>query len=194
MPWEEDDQKTIYRVVVNDEEQYSIWPAGHDVPLGWREVGKSGLKQECLEHIEQVWTDMRPLSLRKRMAETQAQPAPADSAVLPPDNLVDRLSEPENAVAIRLRGEDRVERLKESIDSGYVLITFVNTRGGTEVGVRLDKERCDLTRADFAEGAGTMHLVGSLRLNGVPVECVADIAIETLEGVGRLERTESRLA
>jgi uncharacterized protein YbdZ (MbtH family) len=188
MPWEEEDQKTNYRVVVNDEEQYSIWPDRREIPLGWREEGKSGLKQDCLEYIEHVWTDMRPLSLRKRIAEMQPQPAPADSPELPPDDLVDRLSERETAVVIQLRGEDRVERLKESVDNDYVLITFVNTKGGTELGVRLDKERCDLTRADFANRAGTMRLVGTLRLNGLPVECVAEIAIETLEGVGRLER------
>lgn len=57
----------IYKVVVNHEEQYSIWPAYRDVPAGWREVGKSGPKDECLAHIKEVWTDMRPLSLRKKM-------------------------------------------------------------------------------------------------------------------------------
>jgi MbtH protein len=56
---------TIYMVVVNHEEQYSIWPAGREIPLGWRDAGKA----ECLAYIEEVWTDMRPLSLRKKMAE-----------------------------------------------------------------------------------------------------------------------------
>jgi MbtH protein len=54
-----------YRVVVNDEGQYSIWLANRDLPPGWREEGKRGSREECLAHIEQVWTDMRPLSLRK---------------------------------------------------------------------------------------------------------------------------------
>lgn len=58
---------TSYKVVVNHEEQYSIWPDYREIPLGWRDVGKSGLKQECLEYIKEVWTDMRPLSLRKKM-------------------------------------------------------------------------------------------------------------------------------
>ena len=58
---------TIYKVVVNHEEQYSIWPADREIPLGWRDAGKSGLKDECLAYIEEVWTDMRPLSLRKKM-------------------------------------------------------------------------------------------------------------------------------
>ncbi|MFJ9862909.1 MbtH family protein [Streptomyces sp. NPDC101165] len=58
-----------YTVVVNDEEQYSIWPVGRELPDGWREVGVTGAKQECLAHVEEVWTDMRPLSLRNAMTE-----------------------------------------------------------------------------------------------------------------------------
>ncbi|MFJ2031592.1 MbtH family protein [Streptosporangium sp. NPDC087985] len=54
-----------YLVVRNDEEQYSIWPAGRTLPAGWHDVGFSGARQECLDHIETVWTDMRPLSLRQ---------------------------------------------------------------------------------------------------------------------------------
>ncbi len=60
---------TIYKVVVNHEEQYSIWFVDRENPLGWTDAGKSGLKSECLEYIKEVWTDMRPLSLRKQMEE-----------------------------------------------------------------------------------------------------------------------------
>jgi MbtH protein len=56
-----------YKAVVNGEEQYSIWLADRPLPAGWREAGKDGSKQECLSWIEQVWTDMRPLSLRQQM-------------------------------------------------------------------------------------------------------------------------------
>ncbi len=56
-----------YTVVVNHEEQYSLWPSGRELPLGWNEAGKSGTREECLAYIEEVWTDMRPLSLRKAM-------------------------------------------------------------------------------------------------------------------------------
>lgn len=68
---EEQEDTTVYKVVVNHEEQYSIWPAYRDLPLGWRAVGKEGLKDECLDYIEEVWTDMRPLSLRKKMEEME---------------------------------------------------------------------------------------------------------------------------
>lgn len=70
---DEEEDKTMYRVVVNHEEQYSIWPADQDNPLGWNDAGKSGLKPECLAYIQEVWTDMRPLSLRKRMEELASQ-------------------------------------------------------------------------------------------------------------------------
>jgi len=65
----QDDQEdnTVYKVVVNHEEQYSIWPADRQNPPGWRDTSKSGPKAECLAYIKEVWTDMRPLSLRKRM-------------------------------------------------------------------------------------------------------------------------------
>lgn len=66
---DETEDTRIYKVVVNHEEQYSIWPADRENALGWRDAGKSGLKQECLEYIKEVWTDMRPLSLRKKMEE-----------------------------------------------------------------------------------------------------------------------------
>lgn len=65
----EHEDNTIYKVVINHEEQYSIWPADRENPAGWRDEGKSGLKQECLDYIKEVWTDMRPLSLRKKMEE-----------------------------------------------------------------------------------------------------------------------------
>ena len=64
---EEGEDKTIYKVVLNHEEQYSIWPADRENPAGWRDDGKKGSKAECLAYIKEVWTDMRPLSLRKQM-------------------------------------------------------------------------------------------------------------------------------
>lgn len=67
MSWNSPD--TRFKVVINHEEQYSIWPDYKEIPAGWRAVGKEGSKDECLAHIEQVWTDMRPLSLRQHLQE-----------------------------------------------------------------------------------------------------------------------------
>jgi MbtH protein len=70
---EEKEDKTVYKVVVNHEEQYSIWPVSRENPLGWTDAGRTGTKEECLGWIKEVWTDMRPLSLRKRMEASRPQ-------------------------------------------------------------------------------------------------------------------------
>ncbi|MEO1366811.1 MAG: MbtH family NRPS accessory protein [Acidobacteriota bacterium] len=62
-----DDDNAKFYVVVNREEQYSIWPEGRDVPDGWRIVREPAPRQESLDYIEGVWTDMRPLSLRQQL-------------------------------------------------------------------------------------------------------------------------------
>jgi MbtH protein len=69
---DEAEDTRIYKVVLNHEEQYSIWPADRENALGWNDGGKEGTKAECLAHIKEVWTDMRPLSLRKKMEEMAA--------------------------------------------------------------------------------------------------------------------------
>jgi len=71
------EDSTMYRVVMNDEEQYSIWPVYREIPLGWREVGRSGMKAECLAYIKEIWTDMRPLSLRRKMEAEEVKATPA---------------------------------------------------------------------------------------------------------------------
>ena len=94
---EEEDTRE-YEVLVNAEEQYSLWLAGQAIPNGWRQVGPRGKKQVCLDYVKEVWTDMRPLSVRKAMeahakaqeeakARQQAQEAgeaPAEAAAQPP--------------------------------------------------------------------------------------------------------------
>jgi uncharacterized protein YbdZ (MbtH family) len=196
----EQEDKTIYAVIVNHEEQYSIWPADRELPLGWQEAGKQGLKEECLAYIEEVWTDMRPLSLRKKMEEIARQreeemarqarggssqpetPAPTRSYH---DPLVQRLAEGNHLITAS-RTDGSVDRFKDSIDRGYVLIKFSDTQGGTELGLLLDNERADLSQADFKRSQGTAHLEGTLTLNYVKVRCVADVDLATLEGKGHL--------
>ncbi len=68
------ENNTNYKVVVNDEGQYSIWSAERENPVGWRDGGKSGSKAECLAYVREVWTDMRPLTLRKNMDEPESRP------------------------------------------------------------------------------------------------------------------------
>ncbi len=71
--FDDDDDTIRYAVVINHEEQYSIWPIDREVPLGWKKAGFEGTKKKCLAHIEEVWTDMRPLSLRKKMEEMEKE-------------------------------------------------------------------------------------------------------------------------
>jgi MbtH protein len=84
---DEEEDLRQYEVVMNHEEQYSIWLTGRAIPAGWTAVGKSGLKADCLAYIEEVWTDMRPLSLRKHMeaieAQRRAATVPADAEGVP---------------------------------------------------------------------------------------------------------------
>jgi len=68
-----DDERFEYQVLVNHEEQYSLWPTFKEIPNGWRQVGSIGSKQDCIDYVERVWTDMRPLSVRKQLAQAQAE-------------------------------------------------------------------------------------------------------------------------
>jgi MbtH protein len=69
-----EEDTTKYDVVVNHEEQYSIWPSGKEMPLGWTSTGETGAKADCLAYIQRVWTDMRPLGLRRSMADSDSPP------------------------------------------------------------------------------------------------------------------------
>jgi MbtH protein len=68
----QDGDRTVYVTVVNDAEQWSVWPAARPLPVGWKASGRSGSKQECLEYVQEVWVDMRPLSVRKNTESSQA--------------------------------------------------------------------------------------------------------------------------
>jgi len=189
MSWQESDREdtTVYKVVVNHEEQYSIWPEYRENPLGWRDVAKVGPKAECLAYIKEVWTDMRPLSLRKKMEEmANRPPLPMVPSAPPPKSLVDKLSEGDHPVEVSSRPERSVGLFKEAINRNYVHIKFTDTVGGTELGVRLDTTACDFSQADFENGTGLVHLEGTLTLDYVNVRCITDIDLNRLKGMGHL--------
>ena len=102
-------------------------------------------------------------------------------------DLVERLSQGQHPVEVSLRPDRTVTALRESLDRGYVYVRFTGTRGGTELGVPVDRERTDLSRADFDTQAGSLTLVGELTLDFTKVRCIADIELPSLEGHGRLE-------
>jgi hypothetical protein len=106
------------------------------------------------------------------------------------NELVQRLSKGNHPVEANLLPEKTAPALKESIDRGYVHIKFTNTKGGTDLGVRLDRDASNLNEADFECQTGKIHLVGDLTLNYVKVRCIVNIDLETLEGTGHLEPVE----
>jgi hypothetical protein len=105
------------------------------------------------------------------------------------NDLVQRLTE-EQKIEASLRPEATAEAFKEAVDRGYVHVLFPGTRGGTELGVRLDEAACDLAAADFAAAAGSAHLEGELVLDYVKVRFIGDVDLATLEGRGRLQPVE----
>jgi uncharacterized protein YbdZ (MbtH family) len=187
---------TVYKVVLNHEEQYSIWPDYKEIPGGWTHAGKTGPKAECLAYIKEVWTDMRPLSLRKKMEEFARNPPPPSPPPGPAtprgESLVERLSKGDHAVEVGLRPERTLKLFKAAIDRDYLHIKFTKTRGGTELGIRLDRSASDFSAADFENGRGIVHVEGNLTLDYVKVKCVADIDLSTLAGTGRLVKVESK--
>jgi hypothetical protein len=102
------------------------------------------------------------------------------------DDLVQRLATGDHPVAVG-GPQPSLEEFKNRIgEMGYVFIKFTGTRGGTDLGVRVDKEATDLSKADFDQATGTVHVEGTLTLNYVPVRCVADVDLSTLNGTGHL--------
>lgn len=105
------------------------------------------------------------------------------------DELVQRLAEGDHPVVTQRY--KTAEELKQAIERGYVLVKFTDTRGGTELGLRLDNVHTQLSTADFARPAGLVRLVGNLTLNYVKVRGVAEVNVATLEGKGHLEILET---
>jgi hypothetical protein len=106
------------------------------------------------------------------------------------DELTERLSSGDHPVAVG-GPVPTLEELRERLDKiGYVFIKFTGTRGGTDLGIRLDRAASDLSSADLDKGTGTVHVEGTLILNDDPVRCVADIDLATLAGTGHLVLAE----
>jgi hypothetical protein len=102
--------------------------------------------------------------------------------------LVERLSSGRHPVILSLRPAPNVALLKESLDRGFVYIKFTGTRGGTELGVTIDRERTAVDRSALESRSGIMKVIGDLTLDSVPVRCIADIDLATFAGEGYLEK------
>lgn len=176
-----DGDPNTYVVVINDEEQYSIWRADRAIPAGWRDEGTRGDKTACLEHIGRVWTDMRPLSIRR--AAEASPPAAAAPTGNPParsadskNELVARL-ESEQPIVLVGRPHASVAELNAQLSRGAVVVAFERT--GTELCIKLAGNAAE--RPD-----GRVALEGALVLNYNRVRFVGELDRETLRGAGRL--------
>jgi hypothetical protein len=138
---------------------------------------------------------MRPKSLIEQMnqAEGEAQgpddgPGTAEMRGDEMTDLVDRLCSGDHPVEVSIRPKATVRALKECLDRGYVHVRFTDTRGGTELGVGLDRDRSDLIAAELESEEGRVRIVGNLTLDYVKVRCIANVDISTMRGTGVLER------
>jgi uncharacterized protein YbdZ (MbtH family) len=192
---EREDNELTYKVVVNHEEQYSIWPDSRPNPNGWHSEGTTGSKDHCLDHIARVWTDMRPLSLRQRMAAATELELDGDvergASAPEPASLVERLSQGDHPVEAVLKVDASPAAFKRRLDGGYVHVRFTDTVGGTELGFALNAEASDLSAANGEDSRGIVRVAGDLVLDYVAVRCVAEIDLSTLRGTGHLERLAS---
>lgn len=184
---EHQDDDTAYSVVVNHEEQYSLWPSHREVPLGWTATGRSGCKDECLAFIETAWSDMRPLTLRRQLEAVRRDDVPGGPPLTEASSsLVARLATGRHPVEAASPPEGSATPLDEAVACRYVPIRFTDTRGGTLFRLRLDKAASRLLSVDLNQGTRAVHLEGELTLNRTRVRCVVDLDTTTLRGEGHL--------
>lgn len=107
-----------------------------------------------------------------------------------------KLAKGEHRVIVSAVRDNPLDDFKAAIERDYVHVKFTETKGGTELGFRLDKDHCDFSKGDLEKGEGQITVAGNLNLDGVDVRCVADIELARLEGKGHLEvlRTPEEIA
>jgi len=177
-----------YRVVVNEEEQYSIWPIAREIPLGWIEAGFTADKAECLKYIDETWTDMRPRSLRQWMAEAADRPLEIPSESQPViESLAKRLSGGEHPIVVAGASASDPSRLNEEISRGHIRVCFTETAGGTELALRFNPSAVNWVGEESAPANRRARLSSELTLDGVRVRCVVDIDLGGGKGKGSLE-------
>jgi len=195
----QEEDLNVYYVVINEEEQHSIWPENLSIPKGWKSLGFKGNKETCLAHIKEVWKDMRPLSLRNKMRthqqEIQKQKVLIDHSSPQTDYInptVEFLTKGKHPVTT-LPTNKSLKELEDALLRDYVHIHFTDTKGGTCLGIKVNKSKTNYHQEDFINGKGVLHIEGTLKLDYVPLHCIADIDLSSLKGTGYLQRIEEKI-
>ncbi len=178
------------KVVVNAHGEYSIWSASRDIPDGWHDVGRVGIKEECLDYIEGVWLTETPLRaqypskhaccehLSEELTKFDVNKRPETG----PRDLVKHLAQGKHAIELCARS-NRHTTINEIAKEPYAFVNFPNTQGGTLLRVptdtfrntKINKHECDV---------GYWHLEGETVLNHVKIRCILHIDGDTLAGEG----------
>lgn len=173
-----------YFVVINHEEQYSIWPDDAP-PEGWTVVAGPDSKDACLARIEELWTDMRPKSLREFMAQPEPEPEPQPETEAPLESDLPARLAVEQELHLELFEPYTRARAAEVLAGEVAHLRFPGTRGGTLLAIKLD----DASRGQTLEGERA-RVSGTLELDFVACECAATIALSDGHGRGALRRLE----
>ncbi len=191
---DQENDPTAYKVLINHEGQYSIWPAERKDPKGWREVGKKGTKTECLTYIDEHWVDMCPLSVRKMVEQGSRKQGELRKGLpessgggyrgTPQKDLVSFLSDGAHPIEVAERPISSAGVLREAIRSGNVHLAFIDTRGRTELRVNISDSQNQYDLTKFEEESGVIHIAGTCNLNSKDLELEADIDLGTLTGQG----------
>lgn len=172
-----------YVVVKNLEEQYSVWPIFKDIPDGWYSCNFSGTKETCLSYIKEIWVDMRPLSLRKKMEQLSKtdQNTSEQHNIAKVPSLISILSDGKNHPIIIL--SDNKDKVLNQIQQGYIHIKFTDTIGGSCLTLELDQSITDIECWDN----NIINLEGELILDYQHVKCIIEFNVLTLQGHGLLQ-------
>jgi MbtH protein len=182
----------VYSVVANLEGQYSIWPANMKIPDGWTAQGVEGSKEECLNHIEEVWTDMRPRSLLRQLEKYQ-KPTPVNRVAEEPvletaSPLVRRLcSGPSPVEFVSYSGNTR-EALREQMEMGHIHVRFAGPRGDADLRLTLRPGTDSPSHDPGGQGQKSIQLVGEAVVDFVKLRCTVILQLENLRGTATCEK------
>ena len=172
---------TTYKVVVNHENQHSLWPADRENAPGWNDAGMSGSKQDCLAYVDTHWTDLRPLSLQQAMAERARE---AQETVRP-------LTEQPHPITLPWSDLSALQ-LAQALERGFIAIAFPAAPSLPAIGIFLEPEHVNRSQADFSAATGVLHAEGTGTIYAVgKVRASIDLDIATMTGQALLTLTDA---